>query len=153
MNINIRRANNDDIKVLNAFLTSLIRDEKKYDKNINEDIVINYFYETIIDKEDHYLLVADVDNKLVGYLYGYIENSGNVYIDKVSVIDALFVMEEYRGNGIANMLIDEFKKVSKDNNVRYIEIKVCNENEKASSLYNKCGFKDIKRILQVDLEK
>ena len=153
MNINIRRANNDDIKVLNAFLTSLIRDEKKYDKNINEDIVINYFYETIIDKEDHYLLVADVDNKLVGYLYGYIENSGNVYIDKVSVIDALFVMEEYRGNGIAKMLIDEFKKISKDNNVRYIEIKVCNGNEKASSLYNKCGFKDIKRILQVDLEK
>ena len=153
MNINIRKANNDDIKILNAFLTSLIRDEKKYDNNINENIIVNYYYETIINKDDNYLLVAEVDNNVVGYLYGYIENSGSVCIDKVSIIDALFVSEEYRGNGIANRLIDEFKKISKDNNVRYIEIKVCNDNKAAASLYNKCGFKDIKRILQVDLNE
>ena len=153
MDIVIRRANNNDIKTLNIFLTCLIRDEKKYDSNINDNIIVNYYYETIIDKENNYLLVAEVNNNIVGYLYGYIENNGDVCIKKVSVIDALFVMEEYRSNGIANRLIDEFKKISKDNDVRYIEIKACNGNEKAISLYKRCGFKDIKRIMQVDLNE
>ena len=91
MNYNIRKANINDAKRLNKLLTSLIRDEKKYDSNINEEFKVKSFYEYIIDKENNYLLVAEASNNIIGYLYGKIIDDGNTVIDKVAKIDALYI--------------------------------------------------------------
>ena len=146
MNYNIRKANIEDTKRLNEFLTLLIRDEKKYDSNINLECKINSYYEHIIDKENNYLLVAEYSNTIVGYLYGRIMNDGDTVIDKVAKIDALYIEESYRHQGIGSSLINEFKKIVKEENVKYIEVNTCNDNKEAISTYENNGFNEIKAI-------
>lgn len=146
MNYNIRKANINDAKRLNELLTSLIRDEKKYDSNINLDCKINSYYEYIIDKENNYLLVAEASNNIIGYLYGKIIDDGNTVIDKVAKIDALYIEENYRHQGIGSSLINEFKKIVKKENVKYIEVNVCNDNKEAISIYENNDFNEIKAV-------
>lgn len=146
MNYSIRKANINDTKRLNELLTLLIRDEKKYDSNINLECKINSYYEYIIDKENNYLLVAESSNKIIGYLYRKIMNDGDTVIDKVAKIDALFIEESYRHQGIGSSLIKEFKKIVKEENVKYIEVNTCNDNKEAISTYNNNGFNEIKAV-------
>jgi len=146
MNYTIRKANiNDSIK-LNELLTKLIRDEKKYDNNINEEFIVNSFYENIIDKKNNYLLVGESSNKIVGYLYGYIIDDGDTVINRVAKIDALYIEEEYRHLGIGSSLINEFKEIIKEENIKYIEVNVCNNNKEAISTYKNNNFNEIKAI-------
>ena len=146
MNYTIRKANiNDSIK-LNELLTKLIRDEKKYDNNINEEFIVNSFYENIIDKKNNYLLVGESSNKIVGYLYGYIIDDGDTVVNKVAKIDALYIEEEYRHLGIGSSLINEFKEIIKEENIKYIEVNVCNNNKEAIFTYKNNNFNEIKAI-------
>lgn len=148
----IRKANINDTKRLNELLTLLIKDEKKYDSNINEKFKVKSFYEYIIDKKDNYLLVAESSNNIIGYLYGTIINDGDTVINKVAKIDALFIEEKYRHLGIGTSLINEFKKQVKDK-VKYLEVNTFKNNKEAISTYKNNGFKEIKSItmrLEID---
>lgn len=152
MEYTIRKATLDDASTLNNFLTLLIRDEKKYDSNINELCVVKNFYENIILNDSNIILVAVANNKVVGYLFGYIANMGDSYIDKISNIDALYIEENYRHNGIATSLINEFKLWSINNDAKYMEVKVLNSNTDAFKLYNKEGFEEFKSILHSKIQ-
>lgn len=136
-----------DTKEANNLLTLLIRDEKQYDPSINENCVISRFYEDMISNDSNILLVAEIDNKIIGYLYGYIVDNGNTYLDKVSKLDALYIIKEYRKNKIATKLINEFKSWSLKNGVKYIELQVLNDNTSAVNLYKKEGFRSFKSTL------
>jgi len=153
MNYKIRCATLEDAKLANSFLTKLIRDEKQYDKNINDNFIVNEMYENLITNQNNCLLVAEIDNELVGYLYGFIQDNGDSCIEPIAYIDAMFIEEEERCNGIATALIQKFKCWVLDKKVRYIELKVCTNNSNAISLYKKNGFNDLKTIMRVELDK
>ena len=55
--------------------------------------------------------------------------------------------------GIGKNLIEEFEKWAKNKEVKYIELKVCNSNKCAVSLYSKKGYENIKSIMIKTLEK
>ena len=66
----VRKANMNDVKKLNWFLTLLIRDEKKYDDSINTDFVVTNMYENYIEDNNRITLVAEENDNIVGYLHG-----------------------------------------------------------------------------------
>ena len=150
MDIIIRKATKEETNIADNFLTKLIRDEKKYDDNINENIVINNYYENYIDKDNTCLLFALIDNKIVGYIYGFVKNDGDTVINKVALLDALYVDIEYRKLGVATTLINEFKNWSKDI-ANSIEVNVCYQNESAVKLYKKHNFIETKMTMECDL--
>ena len=143
----IRKATNSDVKKINFFLTELIHDEKKYDKNINEGCIVQHYYEQVIDRDNACVLVAMDGEEIVGYLYGYILDSGDAYIDSIAELDAMYVNENSRRQGIGQMLISAFEDWAKKEKVKYIQLKVCDENAKAVSLYNKNHYNSIKTIM------
>ncbi len=151
MNIDIIKADYKSALAVNGLLTKLIVDEKKYDENINENCIVKSLYENFFDNEDVCLLIAKKSKKLVGYIYGYIQNNGDSKLKKVGVLDALYVEEEFRNNGIAQSLIDGFKKWAEDKKLSYLELKVCKDNLKAIKLYEKMGFKMSKIIMEEKL--
>lgn len=153
MNLIIKKCSYDEAKKSNDLLTKLIIDEKKYDKNINEYCVVKSLYEKFYNNDDICLLVAKNDENIIGYIYGYIQNNGDSKIYKVSVLDALFVEENFRSLGVASELIKSFKKWSYNYGVKYIELKVCNENKRAINLYKKIGFVQNKIIMSLELEE
>ena len=136
----IRKAIYDDVKKLNELLTLLIQDEKQYDEGINDKFVVTNMYENYIEDKTKLILVAEEDNKIVGYLYGKLEDSDETYKYKVALLDALYVTKEYRKKGIADALINEFKNWAKLNNVDLLKVNVCSKNIKAKKLYEKHNF-------------
>ncbi len=136
----IRKAIYDDVKKLNELLTLLIQDEKQYDEGINDNFVVTNMYENYIEDKTKLILVAEEDNNIVGYLYGKLEESDETYKYKVAILDALYVIEEYRQKGIADSLINEFKNWAKLNNVNLLKVNVCSKNIKAKKLYEKHNF-------------
>lgn len=152
MEIIISKPSYDDAKKTNELLTKLIIDEKNYDKNINDKCVVKTLYENFYDNDDICLLVAKNNSKIVGYIYGYIQNNGDATIEKVAMIDALYVEEHVRKNGIAQKLINEFKKWSNEMKIKYIELKVCKDNINAINLYEKMGFVTNKFFMSVELK-
>lgn len=136
----IRKAKMEDAKELNLLLTLLIRDEKQYDKNINEEFVVTNMYENYMEDKNKCILVAEEKQEIVGYLYGFIKENDVTICLQEARLDALYVKEEYRRRKIANALILEFKKWVNNYNIKIIEVNVWSKNEKAKNLYAKHNF-------------
>ena len=147
-----RKAEFKDAKELNHLLTLLIRDEKQYDDSIDLNFTVTNMYENYIEEKTKFIYVAEIDAEIVGYLYGYITNDSTL-LNVKSYLDALYIKEEYRHLGIANNLIQEFKKWSIKNNAKKIEVSVMYENKIAKSLYKKHNFNVVKETLECDINK
>ena len=72
MEILIRGAEHEDAERLDELLTLLIRDEGQYDDNLNEAYVVRDNYRERFRMDGHKLLVAEIEGKIVGYLYGFV---------------------------------------------------------------------------------
>ncbi len=151
MEIIITKANDEDYKVADEFLTLLIQDERKYDDSIDSTFVVKDFYRHIKGNPEKCLLMAKDDNKAVGFIYGYLKPLEGTK-ENIAQIDALYVDDDYRHLGIGKKLIDEFSNWVKENNTSKIEINVMEQNIIARELYYKIGFKDKRRTLIWDLK-
>ena len=144
----IEQAKLEDAKELDKMLTSLIQDEREnYDKNINENYKVKDFFEQKIGKERNCVLVAKADNQILGYVYGFIQDNGQVFDTKIAQLDSIFVKNEYRGQKIAKNLIQEFVNWAKNQGASEVELSVCKGNKKAINLYKNEGFEEDKLIL------
>ena len=108
-------------------------------------------YEQYIENENMCILVAKENKVVLGYVYGFIQDNGSLYNNKVAQLDALFVKEQYRGNGIARSLTKEFINWAEEKGVAYIELSVCKNNTNAISLYENEGFCTDKILLRKKL--
>ena len=137
MKIELKKANAKNVDIANKFLTMLIKDEQQYDENIKDSFVVESYYENLYN--DNYLYFAYADEKIVGYLYGFIiENELNN--KKSAKLDALFILPEYRNMKIASLLIDNFKNWCHESNAKYIMVNAWSDNLAAKHLYMKHGF-------------
>jgi len=131
--MNYRIAELKDTGELDKLLSLLIKDEKEnYDSTIESTEVKNY-YKNMITREKHIIYLCEKDNKIVGYIFIKIP-------ENVAIIDALYVLEEERKNGIASRLIELGMNWIKENNIKAVEISVLSKNTKAKELYSKFGF-------------
>lgn len=154
--MDIRKANYKDVKQLNWFLTLLIKDEKQYDDEIDENFVVTNMYENYIEDENRCILVAEEKQNLVGYLYGYLCEERDCTKEKstykIAKLDALYVTTNYRQKGIGNTLIKNFKKWAILKKVDGVEVNVCSKNIKAKNLYQKNDFVSMKETLIMKLK-
>ncbi len=152
MKFNISKAMLNEMPEINKMLTDLIQDERKnYDSNINENYKVQEFYEKLIDDENKIILVARDNDIILGYVYGFIQDNGNLFNNKIVKLDALFVKEQYRGNGIARSLMKEFINWAREKEVSYVELSVCKDNTNAIKLYENEGFSIDKISLRKEL--
>jgi ribosomal-protein-alanine N-acetyltransferase len=85
-----------------------------------------------IELETSHFYVAEVDNKVVGYM-GLQIFSGEGYVTNVAVLP------NYRGQGIAKALIAK----QFENEMSFITLEVRQSNAPAISLYEKMGFENV----------
>lgn len=137
MNIEIKKYDQENAIVCNDLLTKLINDETKYDENLKSNIIINDYYNKL--NENSVIYIAFINNKVAGYIYGYITE--DIFVkEKTAKLDALYVIEEYRGNKIASKLIEEYKNWCFSKKVKYIEVTAWNDNIDATKIYLKQAF-------------
>ena len=78
----IREIKEDEIDYANKLLNKLIIDEKQYDENINENYVVNNYYQN--RQNNSILLVATLNSEIVAFLFGYIIET-SIYINKKAI--------------------------------------------------------------------
>lgn len=123
-----------DANKCDQLLTELIRDERKYNDLIDEDIIITNHFNKMLNDKNIVLLAYYLDKEIVGY----------ILIRKINkntcLLDGLYVLEKYRNQGIANSLLNEAINRCKKLKVKYVDINVMEKNEIAKYIYKKLNF-------------
>ncbi|ASJ10483.1 ribosomal-protein-alanine N-acetyltransferase RimI [Thermococcus sp. P6] len=86
-------------------------------------------------------LVAEYSGKIIGYVMGYLRPDLEGHIMSIAVDPA------YRGNGVGSALLEEAIERLIKKGARYIGLEVRVSNEGAIKLYERFGFRKIKRIV------
>lgn len=92
-----------------------------------------------------------LDNTIVGYLAGSIEEKGAYNEIQYGEINNMFVKEENRGVGIGKFLINNFKDYCKSKNISHIKVVASYKNKNAIEFYHKNGFEEFDITLTTKL--
>lgn len=136
----------------NELLTSLVMDERKYDTNILENFAVLNWYTTTLENEQRITLAAIDNDEVIGFLHGFVKDEADTYVNNtVITLDAMFVKEKNRKQGIGTLLIEEFKKWGKSIDAKFIDLTVLNDNYSAIALYKKHAFIPFKSYMRSEL--
>lgn len=137
----IKRIREDDIECIKECDTLFLKfldSEGRFDYNYLKRDSLNSFSTDV--KDDNKILLASIENdKVVGFLFGYIEKRKD-YKEYVANISFLYVDNEYRNKKIATSLINTYLKELEERQISILEVKTYEENTIAQKLYSKYGF-------------
>lgn len=136
----IRKATYKDSDVLDSLFAKLIENEQIYDDNIKDNLTMKCFFSKRINEEENIILVVEDNDNIVGYIYGYIRADNKIKKELEAYIESLFIIKEYRNQGLATNLINKFIEEAKKLNTKYIFIENKKDNIVAKKLYDKLNF-------------
>lgn len=144
-NVIIRKATLDDLFEIQNLNNLLFKLEKEnFDPTLVEDWPLsvdgkNYFKELI---ENNFVVVAIINNEIVGYLAGSINEKGSYEEIQYGEVNNMFIKSECRGYGLGKMLINEFKNYCSSNSINNLVVTASAKNVNAIEFYKKNGFDD-----------
>ena len=149
--INIRRANINDLNAVQESNNSLFELEFN---NFDDTLKLGWpfekdgkeYFEYMIKNE--IVFVAEVEEKIVGYLAGSICEPISYITESFAELDNMCIDDEYRRFGIGTLLINEFKKYCKEKNIQNIKVTASAKNSRAIQFYMKNGFEDYNLTLK-----
>ncbi len=156
MNINtsfIRKAVLKDLDTLLVFEQGVISAERPFDPTLKTGHTNYYDIEKMIKADDVELLVAELDNKLIGCGYARIEDA-KPYLQHTqhAYLGFMYVVPAQRGNGVNKMIIDALSSWSKSKHITELRLDVYQHNEAAIKAYEKCGFTKHMIAMRMGLE-
>lgn len=150
MKVDIRKANmNDLINIQNLNNSLFDLEYNNYDSTLKlgwpfEKDGEEYFIDRI---KNNLVFVAEIDEKIVGYLAGSVLEEISYTIETFAELDNMCIDTNYRGYGIGSKLIDEFKKYCKNLGIENIKVTAYAQNKQAINFYMKNGFQDYNTTL------
>ena len=139
--IKIRKASLLDLGQLLAFEQDLIKTERPFDPTLKSDPVNYYDLKAMLDSPLAEVVVAEADNKIISSGYArinrskpFIKHSTHAYLG------FMYVLPEYRGQGINKRIIDVLKNWAASQNISEFRLEVYYNNISAIKAYEKIGF-------------
>jgi len=144
-NIIIRKANIEDLIKVQELNNNLFELEFN---NFDDTLKVGWpfekegkeYFENMI--KNNIVFVAEVEEKIVGYLAGSICEQTSYITETFAELDNMCIDDEYRRFGIGTLLMDEFKEYCKENKVQNIKVTASAKNSRAIQFYMKNGFED-----------
>lgn len=156
MNIDFRKAelkDLEDIQNLNKELFDL--ELECYDTTLVKDWSISNegkkYFEDLINNS--YVIVAILNNEIVGYLAGTINEKGSYENVQYGEINNMFIKDSCRGYGVGKSLVSEFKLYCKNNGINNLIVTASAKNKNAINFYKKNGFEDFNLTLTMTMEE
>ena len=119
----------NDFRKNKSDLYDCILELKKNNSKESDKIIINM--ERYLNDKSAIIICPYVENKIVGFIWGYYLSNNKIHINYFSVLG------KYRNNGFGTKLI---KKIISDNKDSKLELLVNKDNSKAIKFYIKNGF-------------
>lgn len=127
--ITVRLATLDDLKYLPEIYHA------SFGNTSSEEIFLSHF-----KLSGRYILVAQLDDLVIGYIHGYVEQS-----DGYGSVSILAVSPRFRQRGVGRQLLDDLLAILFQNpRVREVDLRVEPFNVPAILLYRKIGFVETK---------
>lgn len=92
----------------------------------------------ILQKENNRIFVAEIENKIVGYIHS--ADYDCTYVDSLKDILALAVDKSYRGKGIGNTLLLAAEEWAKETGSLGVRLVSGIDREEAHKFYKACGY-------------
>ena len=145
----IKAKTKEDCKICDEFLSKLINYESSIDNIINEKVNVSGPAENNIKQNDVYVAYAKAEKPL-GYVFGYRQFAkGKIYNKNILILEALYVDEEFRNEGVGKLLLKAFENWAKEKYGDYvIEITYINANKDAEKFYQNLGYTTVKTTLR-----
>lgn len=151
MNVVIRRAIETEIEVLLNFEKGIIEAERPFDNTLKEGAINYYDLIELIRSERAEVLVAVVDDEIVGSGYAKILPAKPYQkFGEYAYLGFMFVKPKYRGQGINRKILDKLIDWAKAQSISEVRLEVYEENTIAKRAYLKAGFKP--NLLEMRLE-
>ena len=110
-------------------------------KNYLEDRFSNEKLNTELSDKNSEFYFATIDNEVIGYLkLNYGESQTELKDSRALEIERIYVLKEYHGKKIGQILYDKAIQIAKQKNADYVWLGVWEENPRAISFYEKNGF-------------
>lgn len=101
------------------------------------------------------ILIADFEGNTAGFICVWMEREAEeilTNLNEYAYVSDLIILPEYRGLGIGGDLLREAERYAKKQQAKFIKLEVLPENELASDIYYKEGFKAKEIVLFKELE-
>jgi len=153
--MNIRKAKKEDIESIHKLDRESVKYHKKFDRDfysisekwwkIKKDSCLK-----AIENPANLILVSEINGKVVGYIWGFVETSIK---NKIGRIQELIVTSRQRGKGIGKELINQMLNFFKEKKCIISEIEVSVNNLPTVQVYERLGFKKREYKMQIKLNK
>jgi ribosomal protein S18 acetylase RimI-like enzyme len=143
--VQIRRATEQDIEQL----TRLVEQYRAFYKQELSDKTKSYLLDRLA-KNESVIFVAQIDNKLVGFTQCY-PTFSTVSLSSVWLLNDLFVDPNYRGQKIADQLMQVAEDAAKESGASRIWLRTAHTNLPAQALYEGRGWAQDEVFRRYDL--
>lgn len=94
-----------------------------------------------LNDENAEFYFAKIDEKIIGYLkLNFGQSQTELKDDKALEIERIYVLKEFHGNKVGQILYDKAIEVARQKNADYVWLGVWEENPRAINFYKKNGF-------------
>ncbi|MCK4589914.1 MAG: GNAT family N-acetyltransferase [Nanoarchaeota archaeon] len=160
MRIIIRKAKDNEIPIIDKLGDELVshhsknlytKDDRFYNqKKKNSSSIWKKHALSIIKNKKNLALIAYYGEKPIGYCLSLIKRNIPIYkIEKYVYISDIYVDEKYRKQGIGKKFMEEVKKFYKKQKIKFLELQLNHNNDRALKFYQKYGFKEYHKTLRM----
>jgi len=150
----IRTALATDIALLQEFEQGVISAERPFDDTFKSEKINYYDLDSLISDENVELVVAEIDGQLVASGYAkIIKTKAYIKYPFYSYLGFMYVVPDYRGKGINQMIINALAKWSQEQGLNNMHLDVFADNEAAVRAYKKSGFSHYLLEMRVELSQ
>jgi GNAT superfamily N-acetyltransferase len=140
-NIITRKASMNDMATLLRFEQGVINAERPSDSTLKAGLIHYYDIPEMINAPHIELVVAELDNKVIGCGYARIENSKPYLRHKeYAYLGFMYVEPAQRGKGVNGKIINALKQWSIEQNITEMRLEVYYTNLTAIKAYEAAGF-------------
>ena len=147
--INIRPATIDDCELIVSFIKGLGIYEKATEKDMS--VTADLIKKNIFQNKYGEVLIAELDRIPAGFCCFF--HNFSTWIGKPGIwIEDIFILQEYRKNGLGLRLFQEVAKICQERDCARLEWNCLDWNEPALEFYKKLGAEQMNDWIQHRLE-
>lgn len=152
----VRRATKKDARAVAEFAIKLFAQHRQYDSRRFAEIAsvegAEQFYASQTERKDAAVLVAEIENRIVGFAYiQYEKLNYSGLLENAAWLHDIYIDERERGHDAGKSLIEKAIEIGKELGADKLMLSVAARNEYAKEFFSNSGFRATMVEMMLDL--